>query len=84
MKGTMTLRQEITEAVFGMGPRLRARRLELNLLQREVAARGGFDPKVISRFETGKHRPDLVNLLVLAKALDCHIDRLLGRTPPHE
>lgn len=84
MKRAMTIRQEITQAVYGMGPRLRARRLELSLLQREVAARGGFDPKVISRFETGKHRPDLCNFLVLAKALDCPIDRLLGRKKPHE
>lgn len=74
----MTLRQEITQALNGIGPRLRARRLELKLFQGDVALRGGFDPRVISRFETGKNRPDLVSLLLLCRALECTIDQLLG------
>ena len=74
----MTLRQKITVAMDQIGPRLRARRIELGLLQKDVADRGGFyDARVISDFERGENHPGLFSLMALADALECHIDYLV-------
>lgn len=74
----MTLRQEVTQAVNGIGQRMRQRRLELGLNQCEVAKRVALDVRVISRWETARNRPDLASLLLVCRALECSIDTILG------
>lgn len=52
-------------------------RAERGLSQAQLAARIGKRQKDIARWETGLHRPNMLSLARLAKALDCTIDELI-------
>lgn len=56
-----------------LGGFLTARRLELDLSQRELAERAGTGTKIVSAIETGRKKPDQALLSRLAKALECEV-----------
>lgn len=61
-----------------IGARMRERRTELGLKQREVADRiaGSTEGKDVSRWENGKHRPQGDTLDAIATALQTTVDDL--------
>ena len=61
-----------------LGSHLSDVRLGRGLSQAELATRCGLSQAQISYFELGQRRPALDQLLRIAKALDCSIERLLG------
>jgi transcriptional regulator with XRE-family HTH domain len=52
------------------GPILQSLRLSKGLVVRELAAKSGIDPALISKFETGKRFPNEDHIRVLARALE--------------
>ena len=73
----------VQEVRIGIAGRFKARRLDLNLTQRELAARSGVTWSSLKRFE----REGLIaldSLLKLAVALDCldDFDKLAGESQP--
>jgi len=60
------------------GARLRQKRLEMGLLQPELAKKSGIAKAHISAYETGKVIPYAENLLAIATALNCTTDWLFG------
>jgi DNA-binding Xre family transcriptional regulator len=60
------------------GARVRARRLELGLLQNEVASRAGWDGARLSSIERGRiPRLEAASLQKLARALECEIEEIV-------
>ena len=60
------------------GDRLRERRTERGLLQRELADKIGISNRNISSYEKNDREPSYDILVKLAEALDCSTDYLLG------
>ena len=58
---------------------LRNIRTERGYTQEQLALYSGLQPSAISHFETGRRRPSMGNLVQLADALGCTLDRLVGR-----
>lgn len=62
-----------------MGERIRARRMELNMTQRELAARMGYtDHTTITRIEAGKSDPPQSRVAQFAKVLGVTPGHLMG------
>lgn len=66
-----------------MGSRIRAKRLERQLTQKQLAEQLGVTDKAVSKWETGNSLPDILQLLPLAAALGISAAELLGG-PPEE
>jgi transcriptional regulator with XRE-family HTH domain/quercetin dioxygenase-like cupin family protein len=60
-----------------VGERLRARRLERHLSLRDLAARLGVSPSLISQIERGLARPSVSTLYAIVAELDVSLDELL-------
>lgn len=60
------------------GERIKAVRVKCNLTQRQLANRVFVHHRCISRWETGVAAPRRDKVLLLAKALECSADYLLG------
>lgn len=60
--------------------RMKARRVELGLSQAEFAQRVKISQQQVSIYESGKTKPSADVLALIAKALDCSADFLLGLT----
>lgn len=58
--------------------RIRTKRTELGLTQKDLAEQVGVTPPAINRFEKGEKSPSVDTLLKLAKALGVSTDFLLG------
>ncbi|CAI8925417.1 helix-turn-helix transcriptional regulator [Pseudomonas sp. fls2-241-R2A-110] len=56
--------------ISSLGPAIRRYRKGAGLTQAELGEKTGFDPKTISRFETGTYTPSVEALFRLADALD--------------
>lgn len=66
------------------GDRIKRRREELHMTQKELAAKIGFSaPRNITNYEKGERSPDLETLCRIAKALSCTTDYLLGLEDAH-
>ena len=66
-----------------IGYRIKERRLELGLSQRELADRLGYKAKsAISMIERGERALNASQILPFAEALDCSIDDLLDGIKP--
>lgn len=63
---------------------LRARDLRGDLVQADIARRGGLDRTFVSAVETGRRHPSLLNVLRLAGALDTDPAVLLDGLAPDE
>jgi transcriptional regulator with XRE-family HTH domain/mannose-6-phosphate isomerase-like protein (cupin superfamily) len=60
-----------------MGDHLRAARRRRHLSLRDLAARIGLSPSLISQVETGRARPSVSTLYAIANELDVSLDELL-------
>lgn len=61
--------------------RLRQRRKQLSLTQRQVGLRAGINQQLVTMYENGYKNPDTPNLTLLAAALECSLDYLVGLSP---
>ena len=55
--------------ISSLGPAIKRYRKVAGLTQAELGERTGFDPKTLSRFETGTYTPSVEALFMLASAL---------------
>ena len=60
--------------------KLKELRISNHLSQKEVAAKLGMSPSIISGYETGERTPSTEILLALSYLYKCSTDYLLGRT----
>lgn len=65
-----------------VGPRLRARALELQLSDAEVARRAGLMPTRYGHYVSGYREPDLATLVRICRVLGLRPDELLGYEEP--
>lgn len=63
-----------------LGKRMKSARNKLKIDQKILAEKTGLSNVQISRYESGKRRPDPDTLAKIANTLDCTTDYLLGRT----
>lgn len=73
------LRQAV---LIPFGDRVRVRRLELGLKQREIDDRMGLNGKYVGGIERGVRNPELATLYRLARALDIAPHDLISPPPP--
>jgi len=59
--------------ISSLGAAIRRYRKVAGLTQAELGEKTGFDPKTISRFETGTYTPSIESLFLLASALDVQL-----------
>jgi transcriptional regulator with XRE-family HTH domain len=71
----------VASALERVAEQVRARRLALDLSQRELAERAHLPVEAISRLERGQGNPTLGTLVAVAKALGADVHELLV-TPP--
>ncbi len=65
-----------------IGPRIRARRLELGMSMGELARRLGVSPSFVSRLENGHCPPSVGTLRALTRELRISAGDLLSATKP--
>lgn len=66
-----------------IGKNIRQRRIQKNMTQEDLAARIHATRQTVSNYETGRSRPDVDTLPLLAEALECDVEQLLsGETAP--
>jgi len=66
--------------INGLGKRLLEKRIQYNMVQKEVAAHVGVSTTMISYYENGETTPTLETIMKLAALYHCSIDYLvLGR-----
>lgn len=58
---------------------IRKYRKRLGLTQEEFAAALGMSQASISRFETGERKPDVDDLIAIAKFFGCKVDDLIDK-----
>lgn len=63
--------------ISSLGPAIRRYRKVAGLTQAELGEKTGFDPKTISRFETGTYTPSVEALFLLANVLDVQLKAFL-------
>lgn len=68
---------EFEDVLEGVGPRLRALRLERSATLTELAASTGISVSTLSRLESGQRKPTLELLLPLARAHQVPLDELV-------
>ncbi|MBB5503165.1 helix-turn-helix domain-containing protein [Paraburkholderia sp. MM5384-R2] len=71
------------EAAEAFGTVLRARRLEANLTQEQLAFEADIQRVYVSKLELGRAQPTLAMLLTLARALDCAASELVAAVEQH-
>lgn len=62
-----------------VGSRLKTRRKELNLTQKEVGVKSMISEFTVSKYERDYSSPDVETLKRLSDALDCTSDYLIGK-----
>lgn len=60
-----------------IGKNIRQQRVQKNLTQDDLAARIHATRQTVSNYETGRSRPDIDALMLLAEALECDMETLL-------
>ena len=58
---------------------IRRYRKMLGLTQEELAVKLGMTQAAISRFETGDRKPDVDDLIAIAKFFGCKVDDLIDK-----
>lgn len=71
-------RMEFEEVLEGVGPRLRALRVQRGTTLAQLSATTGISVSTLSRLESGGRRPTLELLLPLARAHQVALDELVG------
>ncbi len=67
-----------------IGQRIRKKRIDLNINQKELAERVGISPSAINQYEKGDKIPSTETLVKLAQELGITTDYLLGATTEEE
>lgn len=67
-----------------LGQRIKLRRKQLGLTQKELGSKVNLTEFNISKYERESTKPDIETLYKLAEALDCSIDYLLCKTDNKE
>lgn len=75
---TWGMGNETEELLLGVGPRLKALRLQRGRTLAELAEVTGISVSTLSRLESGQRRPNLELLLPLARAHAVPLDELVG------
>jgi transcriptional regulator with XRE-family HTH domain len=70
--------EDLTPVLMSVGPRLRALRHHADMTLASLAERTGISISTLSRLESGRRRPSLELLLMLAKAHQVPLDELVG------
>lgn len=68
----------IKEQVRVFAKNLVCKRAELDISRAELARRSGVSESAIEKYESRKVQPCALNIVLLARALDCTTDHLLG------
>lgn len=50
-----------------------------NITQQEMASALGISPAAISHWETGRRKPDVDDLIAIARFFDCKVDDLIDK-----
>lgn len=74
------MNKETTDALGGVGAKMRALREAKKISLRALARRVDVTPSLISQIETGKINPSVSSLYAIANALDAPMDAFFGRT----
>lgn len=82
VKRTETSRPGVSEEDAARGRRIRDARKARGLTQEVLARMVPVDRSTLAHWETGDARPDGVNLLALARALEMSAERLFGTSGP--
>ena len=82
VKRTETSRPGVSEEDAARGRRIRDARKARGLTQEVLARMVPVDRSTLAHWETGDARPDGVNLLALAHALEMSAERLFGTSGP--
>ena len=61
-----------------IGAKIKERRLELGLTQKQLGEKSGIGKGTICNYETGISEPDENNILAIANALECDINYLFS------
>lgn len=72
----------LSEATRVLGERIRARRLELQATQEEVAHGAGIDPTTLSKIELGERNVHVHNLVRIAAAIGWDPGQLIEGLKP--
>jgi transcriptional regulator with XRE-family HTH domain len=72
----------VSQALSGIGQRLRQVRLEHGISLRELARRLALSPNAVSKIETGKMRPSLRTLHALVAVFELSVDEVFAEHPP--
>jgi DNA-binding XRE family transcriptional regulator/mannose-6-phosphate isomerase-like protein (cupin superfamily) len=78
--GSEDLRQAQSQAMDGIGGRLRARRVEAGLSLRQLARDLDVSASFLSQVENGKTQPSVATLYLICSALELSIDELFAGT----
>ena len=79
MAGRVSAKRTAAKPIkIALGKRIRARRLELQLSQEELAYIAGIHVTYLSGIERGERNPALENLCAVANALHVPLAKLLG------
>lgn len=68
--------------IAGLPEKLKAMRNKYGLSQKQVSARLGVSPSIVSGYETGERTPSTEVLLALSHLFHTSTDYLLGRKAP--
>lgn len=74
-KGARSFDQTVAKM---LGATARARRLDKEMSQEQLADASGLERSYVGRLERGGSQPTLLALLKLAKGLDCDVSDLVG------
>lgn len=74
-KGARSFDQTVAKM---LGATARARRLDNEMSQEQLADASGLERSYVGRLERGGSQPTLLALLKLAKGLDCDVSDLVG------
>jgi transcriptional regulator with XRE-family HTH domain len=72
--------EELDDRTPAIGQRLREERLRQKIGLREIAARLGVTPSLVSQIESGRARPSVMTLYALVSELNLSLDELFGTT----
>ncbi|MFK4687177.1 helix-turn-helix domain-containing protein [Streptomyces pristinaespiralis] len=72
---------EVDGTLAAMGPRLRATREQRGATLAGISCATGISPSTLSRIETGRRKPTLEVVLLLAKEYGVSLDELAGTAP---
>lgn len=74
------MNKETSDALGGVGAKMRALREKKGISLRALARRVDVTPSLISQIETGKINPSVSSLYAIANALDAPMDAFFGRS----